>query len=144
MDWISVKDRLPSDKTERFFGGPEGSWGCEVVLRLSAYRFVVAYFDEGDQCFWVNGVKETGTHWCIPSDTTDINAGSANQDDFKSAIGLLTKVRDEQALLIAMLFEAVFIAEDFIAPHYDFNAAPLDKIKTICDQFRHIDRQMTP
>lgn len=61
--WIKTSDRLPSDKIESFHGGPEGSWGCQVLLRIHNYRTEIVYFDSDDKVFWLRGEKVTGDYW---------------------------------------------------------------------------------
>lgn len=61
--WIATSERLPNDKIESFHGGPEGSWGCQVLLRIHQYRSEVVYFDSDDKCFWLRGEKVTGDDW---------------------------------------------------------------------------------
>lgn len=62
-DWIPVSERLPNDKIEHFYGGPEGSWGCSVLYRIHDYSYGIAYFDAYDKKFWKAGKVINIEYW---------------------------------------------------------------------------------
>lgn len=63
MEWIDVNERLPDPKIERFWGGPEGSWGCSVLSREHDYGYVCVYFDSEDNKFWKDGKVVEVKYW---------------------------------------------------------------------------------
>lgn len=67
-EWISVDDRLPDDKVEKFTGGPEGSWGVGVLIVTKCHpqkgiRRLFGYFDEDG--FYSVGEKIEAAHWMV-------------------------------------------------------------------------------
>ena len=69
--WVKLKDRLPDPETEEFYGGPEGSYGCGVILWFHKYKFESAYFDYHDKKFYVSGMSQEvisrAKYWMIPN-----------------------------------------------------------------------------
>lgn len=68
--WVSVKNRLPDDKIEKFTGGPEGSWGIGVLIITECHpqkgiRKLFAYFDKNDNSFWHKGEKVNAKWWMV-------------------------------------------------------------------------------
>jgi hypothetical protein len=66
--WIPVSERLPSDKTEKFYGGPEGSWGLPVLIITKFHKNegilrLFGYFDSDDNCFYSRGEKFEVDYW---------------------------------------------------------------------------------
>ena len=70
-EWVKIKERLPNPETEEFYGGPEGSYGCGVILWFHEYKFESAYFDYHDQKFYVPGMSQQvisrAKYWMTPN-----------------------------------------------------------------------------